>query len=144
MWPLRSSHCSFPCASLCCHTIYYSSHPPSPIVWPKKESLWRTTNPSRPLAVRWYSALSKYFGLYGALSPTDSQSTIPLCYNNIVISWFQRAEIFKMFNHLNVYIIHCRHNSCIGLSEVWCQCIVLLFLVLTFPTSHSALSCDCI
>ena len=30
------------------HTLPYSSHPQSLIVWPKKESLSRTTNPSRP------------------------------------------------------------------------------------------------
>ena len=32
------------------HTLYYSSHPPSLIVWPEKKSFRRTTNPCRHLS----------------------------------------------------------------------------------------------
>ena len=63
-----SFHMNFPLY----HALYYSSHPPSLIVWPKKESLRRTTNPRRPPSfLVAFNSVKKYFGLYGALSPTD-------------------------------------------------------------------------
>ncbi len=67
----------------------------------------------------------------------------------IAISWFQWAEIFEMFNHLNLFIIHC--NSCIGLHLpifrrlvfVTCNSSNLAFpILLNFPISLSASSCE--
>ena len=174
---LRSFHAV---VSHALHSVSHTSHPSSLIVWPKMESLQRTTNPSIPLSclvvfssvkiiwsVRfpqsklihsphfcWFDPFLISFrqrppfcaaeGLYENrphqrahyISSIFISLFIPLSLQiasiiehsflshsnsgydvivTIAISWCQWADIFEMFNHMNLYILHCRPKYCIGI-----------------------------